>query len=110
MAETRRADPGPETRLIRPPGALRPEQAFRVACERCDACRNACPHGVILCDDCAAMCPGSVRAIRMQDHRPVLDPDRCVGCGACAVICPAEPNAITILTPKTQTQNPERKT
>lgn len=38
--DARRADP------IRPPGAL-PEAEFRSTCERCGACRSACPYGVI---------------------------------------------------------------
>lgn len=47
-------------------------------CLSCGACEKACP----------------IRAIRMEDGRPVTDRRRCDGCGACAEICPA--NARTL--------------
>lgn len=58
-----------------------------------DLCLNA--QGT-LCDDCATACPGSIRAIRITDHRPVLDAERCVGCGLCVDVCPAQPIAISV--------------
>ena len=50
----------------------------------------------ILCDTCAVRCPSDVRAIRMHGRLPVLDRDRCTGCGLCAYHCEAEPGAISI--------------
>lgn len=42
------AEPTIETTIIRPPGALADETEFLTACERCNACVEACPYdGVI---------------------------------------------------------------
>ena len=153
-----------EEPFLRPPGALPDEDAFLGACERCHACADACPHGVVrqfgaafgklegtpfidpatipcrwcedmpcieacpsgalrrdaggavppiakvalhldacltsqgvLCDTCAYRCPGKIRAIRMVNRRPVLDPDSCTGCGMCLFYCDAEPTAFEIV-------------
>jgi len=51
----------------------------------------------ILCDECAAVCPASVRAVRMVGRQPQIDADACVGCGLCAHYCAAEPVAIRIV-------------
>jgi ferredoxin-type protein NapG len=53
----------------------------------------------IICDECAAVCPSDVRAIRMNGRVPELDQDLCVGCGLCAHHCPATPTAIRIVPP-----------
>ena len=47
----------------------------------------------ILCDTCSFRCPGHIKAIRMEKRMPVLDPDRCTGCGLCLYHCEADPNA-----------------
>jgi len=39
------------------------------------------------CGQCIDICP--VKAIRMENDFPVIDPDWCIGCGVCAVPCPA---------------------
>jgi ferredoxin-type protein NapG len=150
--------------VIRPPGAVRPEEAFTALCERCAQCAESCPHDAIvllgpaagadegtpaiepaerachwcsdfpcitacptdalrrepdaspapigkaalnqpgcllsqgiLCDTCIAVCPTSVRALRLADRRPQLDPTRCVGCGLCAQYCEAGPPALTVV-------------
>lgn len=33
--------------FVRPPGALADEDAFLAACERCHACADSCPYGVV---------------------------------------------------------------
>ena len=101
---------------IRPPWAL-PERRFRDACTRCNACRDACPEGIIgadkkglprvdfaagectFCGDCAAAC--EPRAVRRHDGRPWhirarIEP-RCLArrsivCRSCEEAC--EPRAI----------------
>ena len=99
-------------------------------CRWCDSmdCVNACPSGAlslesdgnarpigkatlhldrcltsqgILCDECAAVCPASVRAIRMVGRQPQLDEEVCVGCGLCAHYCASEPVAIDIVGDRT---------
>ena len=55
-------------------------------------------HGT-LCEDCAAVCPARVRAVTMRGRRPVLDPERCVGCGLCVHHCDARPVAIQVGAP-----------
>lgn len=49
--------------------------------ERCTACRDACR---------------DARAIRLVDALPVVDPQRCTGCGICLGKCPSEPKALSI--------------
>ncbi len=44
----------------------------------------------ILCDTCSHFCPESIGAIRMVRRVPVLDTDRCVGCGMCVHYCESE--------------------
>lgn len=50
-----------------------------------------------LCDTCSYRCPQEIRAIRMVNHRPVLDQDRCTGCGMCVYHCDAEPSAFELV-------------
>lgn len=40
------------------------------------------------CGACAEICP--VKAVRMEEDRPVVDLDWCIGCGVCATRCPAD--------------------
>lgn len=150
--------------FVRPPGALEDEQAFQDTCERCGACADACPHGIIrkfgpafgpledtpylepevdpcrwceempciaacpsgaltrkqsamvlpiakvsidrgkclnsqgvLCDTCSWRCPTHLKAIRMVNRFPVLDLEKCTGCGLCIYHCEAEPGAIALV-------------
>lgn len=51
--------------------------------------------GVAYCDSCLQACPPGVKAIRMQhgrtprgsSFRPVVDAERCTGCGLCEAAC-----------------------
>ncbi len=51
----------------------------------CDRCKTACPYEAITIEP-------DGESLQM---RPVVDPDKCNGCGACAVICP--PGTIRII-------------
>ncbi len=70
------------------------DQAMGKARLQLERCLNA--EG-ILCDTCVQYCPSEVRAIRMDRRLPVLDQDRCVGCGMCAYFCDAVPVAIDMV-------------
>ena len=52
-------------------------------------------HG-ILCDACVLYCPPHIRAITVRGRLPVIDADKCTGCGLCAHHCEGEPHAISI--------------
>jgi ferredoxin-type protein NapG len=60
-----------------------------------------------LCDTCSYRCPGEIRAIRMVQHRPVLDLERCTGCGMCIYHCEADPPAfeLTYLESESETES-----
>ncbi|MDH3582666.1 MAG: 4Fe-4S binding protein [Phycisphaerae bacterium] len=51
----------------------------------------------ILCDDCSHYCPSTIRAITFAGRLPVLNQDKCVGCGLCSYYCAATPTAIRIV-------------
>jgi ferredoxin-type protein NapG len=85
-----------------PSGALHREPDLPVApIAKVSLDLNKClnSHGT-LCDTCAYRCPGEVRAIRMVYHRPVLDEERCTGCGMCIYHCDAEPSAFELVIPE----------
>ncbi len=50
------------------------------------------------CDYCFNTCPPGVSAISMHDDKyPVIDGDKCIGCGKCAYICVSQTGkAITV--------------
>ncbi|MDR3236879.1 MAG: 4Fe-4S dicluster domain-containing protein, partial [Spirochaetia bacterium] len=47
----------------------------------------------VKCKNCVSHCP--TKAIKLQDTGgkilPVIDKDKCIGCGACEYYCPAKP-------------------
>ena len=50
---------------------------------RCGNCARHCPNGAITMIECKDK-PGAARI-------PVVDAERCLGCGACEYVCPARP-------------------
>lgn len=46
----------------------------------------ACKYGCLGLGDCATVC--SVDAIIMKNDTPVIDVEKCIGCGACVKACP----------------------
>lgn len=56
-----------------------------------------------LCEACAPACPAhALHMVRREDNSivPVVDAERCIGCGACRSVCPMEPKAIAVVPPK----------
>ncbi|MCF6314470.1 MAG: hypothetical protein L3J39_18620 [Verrucomicrobiales bacterium] len=49
-----------------------------------------------LCDTCSLMCPPHLKAIKMINRQPQIDPNICTGCGMCAYYCESDPTSITI--------------
>lgn len=80
-----------------PSGALRRDDPVppiaKVSLDR-DQCLNSIG---TLCDTCSYRCPSHIRAIRMARRFPVVDLERCTGCGMCVYHCEAEPTAFTIV-------------
>ena len=50
----------------------------------------------ILCDTCSVFCPDEINAIQMVKRSPVLDRDRCVGCGMCVFYCDSDKQPLTL--------------
>lgn len=93
-------------------------------CTFCLKCIEACPNGALeiqrntrdyaigiatidtnrclayndqICGSCLNTCPVANRAIQLKDFRfPVIDPEKCNGCGQCARFCVAEHTAIEV--------------
>jgi Fe-S-cluster-containing hydrogenase component 2 len=72
-------------------------------CSKCNDCINICAeiHGIsrirkysgipIFCMQCETapckeICP--VNAIYLKENIPIVDKDKCIGCGMCAIACP----------------------
>lgn len=53
----------------------------------------------VFCDYCAHYCPTHIKAITMINRKPVLDAQKCTGCGMCVYHCDQVPNAIAMLPP-----------
>lgn len=90
-------------------------EAERIPCYLCMKCVDVCPTGsleridqretrmglavidtfscvswigTILCRTCYDKCPLREEAIRLDQLRPVVNPDHCTGCGLCTHGCP----------------------
>ena len=101
---------------------MRPEQR---ACHMCDGfpCASACAEGALVvpdspevcslgsariverdclpfagpeCGACADLCPPGVGALSISQRRPVIDTERCIGCGICIEACPCSPPTIVL--------------
>jgi ferredoxin-type protein NapG len=82
-----------------PSGALHQEEGVSIppvgkVSLNLDLCLNT--QG-ILCDTCSFRCPTHIKAIRMIRRKPVLDQDRCTGCGLCITHCEAQPSAFSLI-------------
>ena len=53
----------------------------------------------VLCDTCSVFCPDEIKAIRMVKRSPVLDSERCVGCGMCVYYCESDKQPLTLAPP-----------
>ncbi len=100
-------------------------KAREVPCYLCMKCPPVCPSGALdrglkkkhdvrmgialinkkeclawqgtLCRSCYQNCPIFDEAIRMdKELRPVVDNNKCLGCGICENVCPVEPAAIEV--------------
>ncbi len=97
-------------------------EADTAACMMCKdfPCINACKPGVLVhsipkvmgtakvtehlclahhgtsCTDCSEHCPVE-DAIQVNQGKPTINEDACVGCGVCRQVCPAPENAILLM-------------
>ncbi|MBI5185716.1 MAG: 4Fe-4S binding protein [Nitrospinae bacterium] len=49
------------------------------------------------CDDCVRKCPAPGAISMDEDAGPVVNHEKCAGCGVCEFICPAKPPALRII-------------
>lgn len=102
---------------------LVPEEVPCYWCETMD-CAHACPSGALqieegvwpepiaraeldvesclnsqgtICDMCVYYCPESAGALTMKNQFPVIDEEKCVGCGLCSHYCAAPERAIRMV-------------
>ncbi|HMK61917.1 MAG TPA: 4Fe-4S dicluster domain-containing protein [Dissulfurispiraceae bacterium] len=75
---------------------LRQKQDVRMGSAIID--KNAClPWQGTLCRSCYENCPIFDEAIVLDGElRPVVDKNKCIGCGICENVCPVERAAITV--------------
>ena len=50
--------------------------------------KGGCSKGCLGLGDCVAKCPFNALSINKETGLPVVDEDKCVGCGVCAKTCP----------------------
>ena len=105
---------------LTPPGSLSAHN-LATHCTGCQLCISACPNGVLRpsgkltsfmqpvmsyergycrpeCTECSSGCPtGAITIVKAGPDDPssrlipVVDEERCIGCGACENLCPARP-------------------
>ena len=86
-----------------PAGAIKPitiEEKSSIQIGHAVVCLDNCVVNTdeVSCGNCARHCPaGAIRMVRKNpdDEKslriPVVNPERCIGCGACENLCPARP-------------------
>ncbi len=65
------------------------KQTVNLVCNNCSEGRKIlgkCKVGCTSCGMCEQVCP--VKAIKMENGRPVIDPAKCISCKRCVGICP----------------------
>ena len=82
-----------------PSGALEPvsqKEQVRMGTARIN--RTTClPYNGVLCRACYERCPIYREAIVLdREIYPVVNPEKCVGCGICENVCPTDPASITV--------------
>ena len=63
-------------------------------------------HRGTFCSVCVERCPVD-GAMSLSEGRPVVDPDRCTGCGDCAPVCPS-PSPAVMMRPRPRTRRSSR--
>jgi ferredoxin-type protein NapG len=53
-------------------------------------------HEGLSCSSCVEQCPVE-GAMKLQGGKPVIDGDRCTGCGVCQYVCPAPSHAVLLM-------------
>ena len=88
-----------------PAGAIKPitiEEKSSIQIGHAVVCLDNCVVNTdeVSCGNCARHCPaGAIRMVRKNPDDenslriPVVNPERCIGCGACENLCPARPFA-----------------
>ena len=88
-----------------PAGAIRPisiEEKSSIQIGHAVVCLDSCVVNTdnVKCGNCARHCPvGAIRMVRRNPEDPdslripVVNEERCIGCGACENLCPARPHA-----------------
>lgn len=75
---------------------LKRKQDVRMGTARIDRDNCLAWQGTI-CRSCYQNCPVFDEAILMDSElRPVVDDEKCAGCGICENVCPVEPSAIVV--------------
>ena len=73
-----------------PTGSLRPvtQEQTRMGTAVINPFTCAARNGLILCRTCYDVCPFKEKAIVLKELMPVVERDRCTGCGLCTHACP----------------------
>lgn len=82
-------------RALDPSAVTRPWQQPAVIADRCF--QN---HGIV-CASCLDACPkAAIGRTPGRTAMPIVDPERCSGCGACVAVCPAGAIALAVVAPE----------
>lgn len=90
-----------------PAGAIKPvsvatKKTIQIGCASVDFSRCIVHTDKVQCTACHRICPAkAVDLVKLEDSklsRPVVNADKCIGCGGCEYICPAFPLAAIVVT------------